>query len=362
MVSTKRGRFFTSNLGLTVGLVAIALGATLLGQEHSLLSYVAPEYRAGLLEWDADRDRSLPPLNEDTLALHKSRRGKKTFEFLDVTSVEKETIPGLPGEEEVSFYLINAESESENDNRPGLVYIHGGGYIFGTADGSVPMLQEVAVKHDCVVVSVEYRLAPETPFPGSLHDNYACLKWLHDHADTLGVDVDRIAIMGESAGGGHAASLAIEARNRGEVPVCYQVLIYPMLDDRTGSVYQQPHWMGHLSWTPAMNRLGWSSLLGVPAGSEQVPVGSVPARVKDLTRLPPTHIVIGSIDLFVNENIEYARRLIQAGVPVELHVLPGGFHRFQYANPEAPDSIRFYEGIDRALERAFAASDRSDNF
>jgi acetyl esterase/lipase len=134
--------------------------------------------------------------------------------------------------------------------------------------------------------------------------------------------------MGESAGGGHAAMLAIAARDRGEVPLVYQALIYPMLDDRTGSTRKPPPYIGAVFWTPEENRFGWTSLLGVPAGSARVPNGAVPARIRDLRGLPPAFIGVGSIDLFVDEDIDYARRLIDAGVPTELNVVPGAFHGF----------------------------------
>src|SRR5262249_2653363 len=148
----------------------------------------------------------------------------------------------------------------------------------------IPLAQAL----DAVIVSVDYRLAPATPFPGSLEDNYAALLWLFRNAAELGVDPARIAVMGESAGGGHAAMLALAARDRGEVRIKYQALVYPMLDDRTGSTRQPPPNIGTLVWTPAQNRQGWSALLGVAAGSRRVPEGAVPARAASLAGLPPT--------------------------------------------------------------------------
>ncbi|WP_083836074.1 alpha/beta hydrolase fold domain-containing protein [Sphingomonas elodea] len=169
----------------------------------------------------------------------------------------------------------------------------------------------------------------------------------------LGVDRERIALMGESAGGGHAAMLAIAARDRGEVPLVLQLLVYPMLDDRTGSTRMPPDLVGAIGWTPAQNRFGWSSFLGVPAGSPSVPYGSVPARVADLRGLPPAFIGVGSIDLFVEEDMDYARRLIGAGVSTDLLVVPGAYHGFYGAVPQAPVSIRFVAAMHDALRRAF---------
>jgi acetyl esterase/lipase len=172
-----------------------------------------------------------------------------------------------------------------------------------------PFLQRIAMDCHCVVVSVDYRLAPETKFPGSLEDNYAALRWAHSNAEMLGIDRKRIAVGGESAGGGHAAALAIHARDRGEIPIAFQMLIYPMLDDRTGSTRPAPLAVGKFVWIAESNRFGWTALLGVPAGSADVPKGSVPARVDSVAGLPPAYIGVGSIDLFVNEDIEYARRI-----------------------------------------------------
>jgi acetyl esterase/lipase len=293
-------------------------------------------------------------LTLENLPAMREGSGRYQRPFLDNPSVEERSIPGAEGAPEVKVYVINAEA---GKSKPAMLHIHGGGFILGTASASVAEMQALALKHDCVVVTVDYRLAPETPFPGALDDNYAALQWLHDNAETLGVDPSRIAVMGDSAGGGHAAMLAIAARDRGEIPLVAQILIYPMLDDRTGSTIERPYWMGHLSWSPEANRLGWSSLLGVPAGADKVPYGSVPARVEDLSGLPATFIAVGSVDLFVDEDIEYARRLINAGVPTELAVLPGGFHGFQAMAPESALARRFNAATDAAIARAFNPPD-----
>jgi acetyl esterase/lipase len=236
-------------------------------------------------------------------------------------------IPGRKGDPDVRVYVINAGAAGAAP-RAAILHTHGGGFVLQDAKAAIGSMQELALALDCVIVTVDYRLAPETRFPGALEDNYAGLKWLYANAAELGVDKTRIAVMGESAGGGHAAMLAIAARDRGEVPLAYQALIYPMLDDRTGSTRQMPAFMGMIIWNSGDNRFGWTSLLGVPAGSRRVPYGSVPARVSELRGLPPTFIGVGSIDLFADEDIEYARRLIVAGVATELNVVPGAFHGF----------------------------------
>ncbi|HET8710255.1 MAG TPA: alpha/beta hydrolase fold domain-containing protein, partial [Spongiibacteraceae bacterium] len=178
------------------------------------------------------------------------------------------------------------------------------------------------------------------------------LQWLYRNADTLGVDRARISVMGESAGGGHAAMLAIAARDRGEISLHHQILTYPMLDDRTGSTRHVKPWVGRHIWTESDNRFGWASLLGVPAGSATVPQGSVPARVDNLKGLPATFIAVGALDLFVDENIAYAQRLLDAGVPTELLVVPGAFHAFDGLAPTSSIAQRFTAAIDWAIARA----------
>src|SRR5580698_5354718 len=260
-------------------------------------------------------------------------------------------IPGPPGAPEVLLWVVDpAPSEK---NKPLLLHMHGGGFMM-TGPGWMPLLQEIATDCHCVVVSVDYRLAPETRYPGSLQDNYAALKWAHAHAEELGIDRSRIAVGGESAGGGHAANLAIYARDRNEVPIIFQLLIYPQLDDRTGSTRAEPPAIGHFLWTASANRLAWSSLLGVPAGSSKVPAGAVPARVASVDGLPPAWIGVGSIDLFVEEDMEYAQRLIHAGIATELLVVPGAFHGFDLLVPDAKASKQFSASWKTALRKAFA--------
>jgi len=263
-------------------------------------------------------------------------------------------IPGPPGAPVLRLIIVDPSPSKKG--RPAFLHTHGGGYVARSAALAMPFLQAVAQACNCVVVSVEYRLAPETRFPDSLEDNYTALRWLYANADALGVDRKRIAVGGESAGGGHAAALAIAARDRKEVPVIFQLLIYPMLDDRTGSSRPVPPHIGEFIWTAQSNVFGWSSLLGVPAGSAKVPAGAVPARVEDLSGLPPAFIVVGAIDLFVDEDIEYARRLIAAGVPAELHVAPGAYHGYDLLVPNAAVTARFTEYWTTALRKVFATS------
>lgn len=266
----------------------------------------------------------------------------------------EEKITGPEGTD-LTVFVVN-RPEDRARRRPAILHIHGGGFVWGCAVAALPLLQDLASTLDCVVLSVDYRLAPETAHPGSLEDNYAALKWLFHHAAELGVDPARIALLGESAGGGHAAMLALAARDRGEVPIAFQALVYPMLDDRTASTRPVPPHIGTLLWTPALNRFGWSCLLGLPAGSDTVPEGAVPARARDLRGLPPTFISVGTIDLFVDECLEYARRLTAAGVPTELHLVPGAFHAFDVFAPDTPLTRTFQATLKQALASALRST------
>jgi acetyl esterase/lipase len=213
------------------------------------------------------------------------------------------------------------------------------------------LMKQLAKRIGCVAASVEYRLAPEHPFPTPVEDCYAGLKWLSAHADELGVDQSRIAIGGPSGGGGLTAGLALLTRDRAEVPVAFQLLIYPMTDDRnvTPASYAitDPR-----VWHRESNRIAWKAYLGCDGGGEGVSPYAAASRATDLTRLPPTFISVGALDLFVDENIEYAQRLIQAGVPTELHVYPGAFHGFDSFAPSARVSKQFKADRDNALKRA----------
>jgi acetyl esterase/lipase len=208
----------------------------------------------------------------------------------------------------------------------GYLHIHGGGYVVGEPEIAMPRNQLYAGELNCTVVSVDYRLSPETAFPGPVEDCYAALKWLHANADALGVDKDRIAIGGESAGGGLAAGLGLLTRDRGKIKLCHQQLIYPMIDDRS-AVAKHPV-AGEFIWNKNANHFGWSAMLGHPPGRAKESPYVAAARAKDVSGLPPTYISTGALDLFLEENLEYARRLMRAGVPVELHVYPGAIHGF----------------------------------
>jgi acetyl esterase/lipase len=208
---------------------------------------------------------------------------------------------------------------------PCVYWMHGGGLVLGDHEGDDARFDRWCQLLDCVGVSVDYRLAPETPYPGPLDDCYAGLAWVHAHAAELGVDTARTGIGGASAGGGLAAGLALLARDRGEIPVAFQLLIYPMIDDR--QITTSSNWLDPI-WPPSANAYGWTAYLGAAKGGHHVPVYAAAARATDLAGLPPALISVGAIDGFSDEDIDYAVRLRHAGVPVELHVYPGAPHGY----------------------------------
>ena len=349
------------SIGCALGVAAMLKGvavartantSTPAGPVDDPMSYVNPEFR-GALQHMLKTQGAGYPLNASTLERARAGSAPWVIPPLPSPPVEEKMIPGPAGSPDVRVYVVGA---SPGATKPAVLHIHGGGYVAGSASSERRNIQELSASLDCVVVSVDYRLAPETPFPGSLGDNYAALRWIYSQAKELGVDAKRIAIKGESAGGGHAAMLAIAARDRGEIPICFQVLIYPMLDDRTGSSQHVPSFIGNYVWTEDSNRFGWTSLLGVPAGSSGVPANAVPARVSSVAGLPPAFIGTGSVDLFGQEDIDYAGRLISAGVSTELNVVPGGFHGFDVIVPQANLSLQFTQAWKSALHRAFTKS------
>jgi acetyl esterase/lipase len=265
--------------------------------------------------------------------------------------VSEQMIPGPKAAPQVKVFVINAKAGT---SRPGILHTHGGGFILGTAATDIRRLQDIARELDCVIVTVEYRLAPETDFTGSMEDNYAGLRWMNSNAAALGLDRSRIALTGESAGGGHAALLAITARDRGEFPILFQALVYPMLDDRTGGVVKAPAHIATVGWSASENQYGWRAFLGQQPGTASVPARAVPARTQSLVGLPPTFIEVGGVDLFAGEDIDYAHRLNDAGVPTELLVVPGAFHGFDQLAPDSPQAKQFTGAKIEALRRAFA--------
>lgn len=220
---------------------------------------------------------------------------------------------------------------------PLFFWVHGGGYVMGTAQQGDMFTLNAAQGLGCFAASVEYRLSPETAYPGPLEDCYEGLKYLLDNAAALNIDTDKVVIGGVSAGGGLAAGLALLVRDRGLCEPLGQVLIYPMIDD-TNVAPPSDSAPDTLVWSRSFNAFGWQSYLGDLYGQADVPIYAAPARAKDLSGLPPTYMPVGDLDLFLDENIRYARKLTQAGVPLHFHIVPGAFHGFNGFVAGAPVS------------------------
>lgn len=239
-------------------------------------------------------------------------------------------------------------SSPTSDSRAAVLYLHGGGMIVGSVpifDG--PVSRYVA-STGVPMLSVDYRLAPEHPHPTPVEDAYTGLLWLAAHADELGVDADRIAVMGDSAGGGIAAAVAILSRDRVGPAVVRQILLYPMLDDRTAT--PDPYIAPFAGWSYDDNVTGWTALLGDRAGGPDVEASAAPARLTDAAGLPRAYIEVGQLDVFRDEDIRYALTLSQAGVPVELHVHPGVPHEYDAIAFDADVSHRALADRHRVLK------------
>lgn len=263
--------------------------------------------------------------------------------------IEDRVIPGPPDAPDVTVRVYSPKTRTA-DAVPAVLYIHGGGFFLGSIDtehgGSARLADELGV----VVVSVEYRLAPEDPFPAGLEDCYAALVWLHDQADALGVDTERVAINGGSAGGGLAAGLALLARDRGGPAICFQYLGIPELDDRLETPSMQ-QFHDTPMWARPSAVKSWEWYLGDAYGSDDVSPYAAPARATDVAGLPPAYISTMEFDPLRDEGIHYALKLMEAGVQVELHSFPGTFHGSAMVTHAA---VTKREGVERfvVLRRA----------
>jgi acetyl esterase/lipase len=285
-----------------------------------------PEIAAVLAALPIDVGQLLGSLSPDTLPIVRAAMGMMPLPEL---SDDVERVDHVVDHDAAVMVRVHRPRRA-GDDLPCVYWMHGGGLVIGDYSMDDFRFDRWCALFGCVGVSVNYRLAPEAPYPGPLDDCYEGLRWVHDHAGEIGVDRSRIGIGGSSAGAGLAAGLALLARDRGELPIAFQLLIYPMLDDRqvtTSSTWADP------VWPPSANSFGWSSYLGAAKGGPDVPGYAAAARATDLAGLPPTLITVGAIDGFSDEDIDYAVRLRHAGVPVELHVYPGAPHGFDTLAP-----------------------------
>ena len=254
---------------------------------------------------------------------------------IETLDIEDRLVPGHEGDPDVPVRVYRPKRAGQTEaagasgetpaRSPGVVMIHGGGFVIGSVETEHGGAAAMAIDTGAVVVSVDYRLAPEHPYPAGLHDCYAALTYLHTEADALGVDPERVALAGASAGGGLAAATALLARDRGGPALCFQLLQIPELDDRleTGSMQT---FVDSPLWNRPLAEQSWQAYLGPLYGAADVPAYASPARAADLSGLPPAYISTAENDPLRDEGITYALRLLQAGVSVELHQFPGTFH------------------------------------
>lgn len=323
-------------------LAAVSLAATAYGADIPYLDKVAPAYRGAasdfILDYTSDADLARSPYG--TVVMDEGR--------------ETVTVPADGADPAVNLYVYRPQGAGK-EALPVIYYTHGGGFLFRSALGNTARYQNLADMTGAAVVTPRYRLSVEAPFPAALIDAARGLAYVKDHGAELGMDSDNMLLMGDSAGGQLAASLALYNRDNAAIPLKGQVLIYPMLDYRTGSEdspYDNPY-AGHVCWLARTNVFAWDKLAGdgVPAGMMDY---FSPAVAKDLGDLPPAFIYVGALDLFVDEDIDYAGRLIDAGVDTTLYVVPGLYHAFESAAPDAPQSVAFWERVYQYAREALA--------
>ena len=316
------------------------------GRSRSFVARVHPELLEGL---ESFTDFTIPT-TVDELPAFRAQLGAPPGR---VGGGIMRTVPGIGDNPEVEVTLFSPADHAPR--RPLVVWMHGGGLIAGTAAGDDAQCRWLSDELGAIVMSVEYRLAPEHPYPAAVDDCYGALLWASSNADELGVDPDRIAVGGGSAGGGLAAAVAIAARDAGGPALAFQYLRYPMLDDR-GSSASSAEFADIPSWSGRNNAFAWSCVLGNSVGTDAVPPRAAPARLDDFRGLAPALIQVGDLDVFRDEDIDYARRLMIAGVPTELAVYSGAYHGFDGGAPDAVTTERMREGMLLGFRRAFASS------
>ena len=277
----------------------------------------------------------------------------------NLPNVEKDEhiiIDGVEKDNKLDLYIYRPKN-IQNTKTPVIYYMHGGGYIMGNATMYGTAFNYLANKHNATLISIEYRLSTKAPYPADLNDAYSGLKYIYHNADKLNIDKNNIIIMGESAGGGLTARLGLYNKDHDKIPIKGQVLIYPMLDYRTGGnndIYKNEY-AGEYIWTKELNQIGWTSLKKdqIIPEKEMLYYSPAMASVEELKGLPDTFIIVGGLDLFVNECFDYANKLIQAGIPTEFFCEPGVVHAYDLLLNKSPQAARFIELRDNAVEKMF---------
>ena len=290
--------------------------------------------------------------NQEEIEFHK--------QFLEnLPNVEKDEhiiIDGVEKDNKLDLYIYRPKN-LKNKKTPVIYYMHGGGYLIGNATMYGTSFSYLANKHNATVISIEYRLSTKAPYPADLNDAYSGLKYIYHNADKLNIDKSNIIIMGDSAGGGLTARLGLYNKDHDKIPIKGQVLIYPMLDYRTGGnndIYKNEY-AGEYIWTKELNQIGWTSLKKdqIIPEKEMLYYSPAMASVEELKGLPDTFIIVGGLDLFVNECFDYANKLIQAGIPTEFFCEPGVVHAYDLLLNKSPQAARFIELRDNAVEKMF---------
>jgi acetyl esterase/lipase len=308
----------------------------------SVARLLDPEIRAALEQFP------FPPINDDTLGIMRPALAAPGPELSDRVIRSVVHASGPVGAPDVAL-TVHRPKEATGA-LPCLVWMHGGGLVMGVAGMDDSRFDSWCVRHNMMAVSVEYRLAPETPFPGPIEDCYAGLQYVAKHAAELGIDVGRLGVGGASAGAGLAAAIALMARDRSGPPVSSQLLIYPMIDDR--QITESSGWDVPI-WPATSNTFGWTSYLGDAKGTTSVSPYAAAARATDLGGLPPALVAVGGLDGFVDEDIDYARRLNLAGVPTEFHLYPGAPHGFDVMVPTSRPAQQFERDVERWLTQHY---------
>ncbi len=320
---------------LTLLCLFISLTITAQASDNSYLDKVLPDYRQAAANYifnytsDAELAKA-PAFMQQTTA-----QGRETI-----------TAPAVKGGAAVTMYVYRPQN-ANGKPLPVIYYSHGGGYLFRKALDNTARYQNLADGTGAAVITVDYRLSTEAPFPAALTDAYNGLLYIRQNAQNLGVDGENIILMGDSAGGGLSAALALYNRDNANIPLKGQVLIYPMLDYRTGteaSPYNAKY-TGQICWNRPTNVYAWDKLRGGQnISAEMLPYFS-PAMAQDLSNLPPALIYVGGLDLFVNEDLAYANKLIECGINTTLYVVPGLYHAFENAVPQAEQSQLFWQRV-----------------
>ncbi len=300
------------------------------------------ELQAG---WEA-----LPVLDLSNLAEVRIQEAREVPEFTPRAGVTRSHVD-IPAQSPSRLIGLDLYTPAGKGEMPAVLWIHGGGYIVGSAAADAGWCGELAHALGAVVAAVEYRLAPEHPYPAGLEDCYQALVWMTENADKIQINPDNVAVAGNSAGGGLTAALALLARDRGGPKIIFQMPLYPMIDDRSERPSSYEITSG--VWTRSHNLIAWRLYLG---GRTEVPFYAAPSRAPDLAGLPPSYTMVGSIDLFRDETLDFVSRLAQAGVPVECRVVPGGYHAFEFIVPDAAVSRAARQDYIEALRRGLAGT------